>query len=50
MHDILIDITVYDGKNIPLDHWLLQIEKAQCFMNLPHLDIALWKSIDTPYK
>ena len=50
MCDILTDVTVYDGKNIPLDHWLLQIEKAQCITNLPHYDIALWKSIDTPYK
>ena len=25
MHDILTDVTVYDGKNIPLEHWLLQI-------------------------
>ena len=37
-------------KNIPLEHWLLQIEKAQQFTNLPHHDIALCKSIDTPYK
>ena len=22
MHDILTDITVYDGKNIPLECWL----------------------------
>ena len=33
-----------------LECWLLQIEKAQYFTNLPHYDIALWKSIDTPYK
>ena len=45
MCDVLIDVTVYDGKNIPLDHWLLQIEKAQQFTNLPHYDIALCKSI-----
>ena len=50
MRDILTDVTVYDGKNIPLECWLLQIEKAQCFTNLPHYNIALWKSIDTPYK
>ena len=50
MHDVLTDVTVYDGKNIPLERWLLQIEKAQCFTNLPHYDIALWKSVDTPYK
>ena len=49
MHDILTDVTVYNGKNIPLEHWLLQIEKAQQFTSLPHYDIALHKSIDTPY-
>ena len=37
-------------KNIPLECWLLQIEKAQQFTNLPHYDIALSKFIDTPYK
>ena len=35
---------------MPLDRWLLQIKKAQQFTNLPHYDIALCKSIDTPYK
>ena len=50
MRDVLTDITVYDRKNIPLERWLLQIEKAQHFTNLPHYDMALWKSIDTPYK
>ena len=29
MYDLLTNITVYDGKNIPLECWLLQIEKAQ---------------------
>ena len=29
MHDVLTDVTVYDGENIPLECWLLQIEKAQ---------------------
>ena len=29
MCDVLTDVTVYDGKNIPLKCWLLQIEKAQ---------------------
>ena len=50
MHDVLTNVTVYDGKNIPLKCWLLQIEKAQQFTNLPHYDTALHKSIDTPYK
>ena len=50
MHDVLTDVTVYDGKNIPLECWLLQIEKAQPFTNLPHYDIAMHKLIDTPYK
>ena len=50
MCNVLNNVTVYDSKNIPLDHWLLQIEKAQQFTNLPHYDIALCKSIDTPHK
>ena len=50
MHDVLTNVTVYDIKNIPLECWLLQIEKAQQFTNLPYYDIALCKSIDTPYK
>ena len=29
MHDILTDVTVYDEKNLLLECWLLQIEKAQ---------------------
>ena len=29
MHDILTSVTVYDRKNIPLECWLLQIEKSQ---------------------
>ena len=49
MHDVLTDVMVYDGKNIQLEHWLLQIEKAQQFTNLRHYDNALCKSIDTPY-
>ena len=50
MHNVLTNVTVYDGKNIPLDPWLLQIEKVQSFTNLPQYDITLHKSIDTPYK
>ena len=29
MHDVLTGVTVYDRENIPLEHWLLQIEKTQ---------------------
>ena len=44
------DITIYDGKNIELVDWLLQIEKVAALTNSQEYELATTKSMSTPYK
>ena len=44
------DIMIYDGKNMDLADWLLQIEKVAVLTNSQEYKLATVKSIITPYK
>ena len=44
------DITIYDGKNIELVDWQVQIEKVATLTNSQEYKLASSKSTSTPYK
>ena len=44
------DIPIYDGKNMDLADWLLQIEKVASLTQSQEYELATAKSTNTPYK
>ena len=44
------DILIYDGKNMDLADWLLQIENVALLTNSQEYELAMAKSTSTPYK
>ena len=44
------NIKTYDGKNIELADWLLQIEKLAALTNSQEYELAMARSTSTPYK
>ena len=44
------DIPIYDGKNMDLADWLLQIEKVASLTQSQEYKLATAKSTSTPYK
>ena len=43
-------ITIYDGKNMDLADWLLQVKTAAVLTNSQEYELATAKSTSTPYK
>ena len=48
--NLMRDITIYDGNNMVLADWLLQIEKVAVLTNSQEYELATEKSNSTPYK
>ena len=49
-YDILMrGIPIYDGKNMEIADWLLQIEKVELLTNTQEHELAIVKSTGTPY-
>ena len=46
----MTDIPIYDGKNMDLADWLLQIEKVVLLTNSHEYELATAKLTSTPYK
>ena len=49
-NDFMRDITIYDGKNMDLADWLLQIKKVSVLTNSQKYESTTAKSTSTPYK
>ena len=48
--NLMRDILIYDGKNMDLADWLLQIEKLAVLTNNQEYELATAKSMSTPYQ
>ena len=44
------DMQIFDGKNIYFDKWITQIEKVALLIGKSEYNLALAKSLNTPYK
>ena len=47
---LMRDIPIYDGKNMELADWLLQIEKVTLLANSQECELAKAKLTSTPYR
>ena len=48
--NLMMDIPIYDGKNMEPADWLLQIEKVVSLTHSQEYELATAKSTSTPYK
>ena len=49
-NNLIRNIQIYDGKNMYLADWLLQIEKVASLTHSQEYELATAKSTSTPYK
>ena len=50
-HDhVLRDISTFQGKKQDLENWILEIERAAMVTEIPAQELALQKTLGTPYK
>ena len=48
--NLMRDVSIYEGKNMDLANWLLQIEKVAVLTNSKRYELAIAKLSSTPYK